>query len=106
MPKNMKIKLPASAKLLNTRKQVHAARRAILRRRGCSESAVMARNDGMAANGSTRKKMELNATNENWSNELKESCMGIKLSAVSNQQRISLHVTTAIADTFIRFNFL
>jgi len=41
------------------------ARLAMRRRRAGSESAVMARNDGTAANGSTRKKMELNATSEN-----------------------------------------
>src|SRR5437879_534484 len=75
IPKNLKIKLPAKANALSTTKHVQDARFAIRRRRDCSESAVIARNEGTAAKGSTRKKMELNATSENWKTELNDSCM-------------------------------
>jgi len=56
--------LSAMAKLVSTMKQVIAPLRAIRLRRAASALSVMARNDGMAANGSTRKKMELSASNE------------------------------------------
>ena len=45
-------------------KQVSAPLRAIRLRRGGSALAVMARNEGMAAKGSTRKKIELSASSE------------------------------------------
>jgi hypothetical protein len=41
------------------------------RRERLSAWAVMAKNGGTAANGSTRKKMELKATNENSVTELR-----------------------------------
>jgi hypothetical protein len=46
-------------------KQVNAPLRAMFLRRAWSTPLVMARNDGMVAKGSTRKKMELNASREN-----------------------------------------
>ena len=55
---------PAIAKLVSTIKAVNAPLRAIRLRLAGSALCVMARNDGMAANGSTRKKMELSASNE------------------------------------------
>ena len=45
-------------------KQVIAPLRAIRLRRTGSARPVIARNDGIAANGSTRKKIELSASNE------------------------------------------
>ena len=45
-------------------KQVIAPLRAMRLRRWGSARSVIARNDGIAANGSTRKKMELSASNE------------------------------------------
>ena len=45
-------------------KQVSAPLRAMRLRRWPSEPTVIARNDPMAANGSTRKKMELSASTE------------------------------------------
>ena len=53
-----------SAKLVNTMNVVSAPLRAMLLRRRRSALCVMARNDGIAANGSTRKKMELKASSE------------------------------------------
>ena len=64
IPNIRKMSWPASAKLVSTMKQVSAALRAMRLRRSASRSAVMARNDGMAAKGSTRKKMELSASTE------------------------------------------
>ena len=64
MPNMRKISCPATAKLVSTMKQVSEPLRAMrLRRRG-SACCVMARNEGIAANGSTRKKMELSASTE------------------------------------------
>ena len=65
IPNILKIKLPAKANAVSTRKQVMAARRARRRRSQRVSSIVIARNAGIAANGSTRKKIELNVTNEN-----------------------------------------
>ena len=56
---------PATANALNTTIAVTEAFHAILRRRCASAPAVTARKVGKAANGSTRKKMELNASTEN-----------------------------------------
>ena len=53
--------------IARTIKQVQAARAAIRRRRVPTESFVMARKAGMAANGSTRTKIDVNAMTENWS---------------------------------------
>ena len=56
--------------MLNTArtiKQVQAARAAIRRRRVPTESLVIARKAGIAANGSTRTKIDVNAMAENWS---------------------------------------
>src|SRR5438477_176747 len=75
MPKNLKMSPPARAKELSTMKQVMAARLAMRRRRPVSAPAVMARNEGTAAKGSTKKKMELKAMSENSSPSLKASCM-------------------------------
>jgi len=46
-------------------KHVSAPLRAIRFRRTASALSVIARNEGIAANGSTRKKTELNASSEN-----------------------------------------
>ena len=67
---------PAMAKLVRTMKAVSAPLRAMRLRRAWSALAVMARNDGMAAKGSTRKKMELNASNE-------KRTMGARVNSVS-----------------------
>src|ERR1700723_1411109 len=58
--------VPARANTDKTIKQVHEARSAMWRRRGRSEWAVMARKVGTAAIGSTRTKIDVNATRENW----------------------------------------
>src|SRR5580692_3152778 len=58
--------VPASANTDKTIKQVHDARSAMWRRRGRSEWPVMARKVGTAAIGSTRTKIDVNATRENW----------------------------------------
>src|ERR1700732_4070949 len=65
MPNILKIKLPTSAKEHSTIAQVQAARRAIWRRSDAGESAVMARNNGMTAKGSTRKNTEVSANSAN-----------------------------------------
>ncbi len=64
IPNILKIICPPTAKLVSTMKQVIAPLRAMRLRRTGSALCVIARNDGMAANGSTRKKMELNASSE------------------------------------------
>src|SRR5208283_2511765 len=64
MPNMRKMNWPAMAKLVSTMKQVIAPLRAIRLRRAASALSVMARKDGMAAKGSTRKKMELSASSE------------------------------------------
>jgi hypothetical protein len=65
IPNSRKIKAPAIAKLHNIRKQVQAARRAIRRLGSVPALAVMIRNVGTAAIGSTKKKIEVKATKEN-----------------------------------------
>src|SRR5437879_5012264 len=65
IPKNLKISVPAPAKVHSTTKQVQAARRAMRRRCCWPAFAVMAKNAGTAAIGSTRKKVDVNATKEN-----------------------------------------
>ena len=62
MPKRRKMRLPASANALNTMKHVSAAFLARRRCSPCPASAVMTRNAGIAANGSTRKKIEVSVT--------------------------------------------
>ena len=64
MPNMRKMNCPARAKDVSTMKHVSAALRAMRLRRAVSAPAVMARNDPMAANGSTRKKIELSASTE------------------------------------------
>jgi hypothetical protein len=56
---------PATANALNTTSAVTEAFHAIFRLRCASTPAVTARNVGRAANGSTRKKIELSASREN-----------------------------------------
>ena len=56
---------PARAKAVRTMKQVSEAFHAMRRRRAGSTPEVMAMKEGMAAKGSTRKKMELSARSEN-----------------------------------------
>jgi len=65
MPNIRKISRPATANDVNTMKHVNEAFNAILLRRFASAPEVMAINEGMAANGSTRKKIELKARTEN-----------------------------------------
>src|ERR1700674_5401140 len=65
MPNILKIRLPATAKTLRTIAQVHAERCAICRRSVCGESAVMAKNMGITAKGSTRKKTDVTASRVN-----------------------------------------
>ncbi len=65
MPNILKISCPARAKLVSTIKQVSAALRAMRFRRTASTLCVIARNEGIAAKGSTRKKIELSASTEN-----------------------------------------
>ncbi len=64
MPNMWKITWPPRAKLVSTMKQVSAALRAMRLRRAASSCSVMARNDPIAANGSTRKKIELSASTQ------------------------------------------
>ena len=64
LPKMRKMIWPPTAKLVSTMKQVRAPLRAMRLRRAGSAPSVMARNEGMAAKGSTRKKMELSASTE------------------------------------------
>lgn len=64
IPNSRKISCPAIAKLVSTMKHVSAPLRAMRLRRGASAVCVMARKEGIAANGSTRKKIELNASSE------------------------------------------
>ena len=64
IPKSRKINCPPTAKLVSTMKQVSAPLRAIRLRRAASALPVIARNEGIAANGSTRKKIELSASTE------------------------------------------
>jgi hypothetical protein len=64
MPKTRKIPSPANANVPSTIKVVNAPLRAVRFRRAESEPAVMARKVGSAANGSTRKKIELSASSE------------------------------------------
>ena len=52
------------AKEVSTMKQVNAPRSAIRFRRRASAPVVMARKVGIAASGSTRKKIELSASTE------------------------------------------
>jgi len=65
MPNILKMYWPATANALSTTRAVIEAFHAIFRRRAASAPLVTARNVGSAANGSTRKKMELNASTEN-----------------------------------------
>src|SRR5579862_5695490 len=67
IPNSLKIRVPAPAKAESTRKQVQAARRAMRRRWSTSAPAVMIKNVGIAAIGSTRKKIEVRDTRKNWS---------------------------------------
>ena len=64
MPNILKMSWPPTAKPVSTIKHVNAPVRAIRRRRLGSALSVMARNAGMAAKGSTRKKIELSASTE------------------------------------------
>ena len=65
MPNILKIKLPATANVERTIAQVHAERRAIQRRSCGGESEVTARKSGITVKGSTRKKIEVAASNAN-----------------------------------------
>lgn len=65
IPKSLKMRVPASEKRPRTRKQVQAAWRAIRRRFSSLSSAVITRNAGIVASGSTMMKIELRHTNEN-----------------------------------------
>src|SRR5271155_4594075 len=64
IPNIRKMYRPATANALRTTSAVTDAFHAIFRRRAASAPAVTARNVGSAANGSTRKKMELSASTE------------------------------------------
>src|SRR5271156_4939195 len=65
IPNILKIRLPASANAQSTIPQVHAERRAISRRSVCGDSTVIAKNMGITAKGSTRKKTDVNASRAN-----------------------------------------
>src|SRR5579862_774509 len=65
IPNSLKIRVPAIAKLQSTAKQVQAARLAICCLRSAPAPAVIIRKVGIAAIGSTKKKIEVKATNEN-----------------------------------------
>ncbi len=65
IPNIRKIYCPPSAKADKNTSAVSEAFPAILRRFAASAPAVTARNVGSAANGSTRKKIELSASSEN-----------------------------------------
>src|SRR3978361_1649580 len=58
--------VPVSANPESTAKHVQVARRAIRFRLDRSEFAVITRNAGTAAKGSTRKKIDVKAISENW----------------------------------------
>ena len=65
IPNILKMYCPATANALSTTIAVTDAFHAIFRLRCGIAPAVTARNVGSAANGSTRKKIELNASTEN-----------------------------------------
>jgi hypothetical protein len=75
IPNNLKMNDPVSAKRLSTMKQVQEARTAMRRRAAESARLVIARKGGTAAKGSTRKKIEQNATNENELMDVKNEWM-------------------------------
>jgi len=62
IPNKRKSSCPPTAKLVSTIKHVRAPLRAMRLRRAASPPSVIARNDPIAANGSTRKKIELSAS--------------------------------------------
>jgi hypothetical protein len=64
MPKTRKMASPANANPPSTISVVSAPLRAMRFRRAESDPSVIARKVGSAANGSTRKKMELSASSE------------------------------------------
>jgi hypothetical protein len=64
IPNKRKMYCPATAKLASTTKAVMLAFLAVARRSAAFSPSVTARNVGSAANGSTRKKMELSASKE------------------------------------------
>jgi len=74
-------------------KHVSAAFRAIRFRRSASALSVIAINEGIAANGSTRKKMELNASTE-------KRTIGARLSSLNATAAGFVQVTSK--DTILR----
>ena len=66
IPRMSKINVPTNANPVNRQKQVIEARLAIDFRCSSVDEAVIARNVGTRANGSTRKKMEESVTRKNW----------------------------------------
>ena len=59
IPKILKIRLPPSANAMSVIAQVHAPRRASTRRCAGASRAVIARNVGMTANGSTMNRIDV-----------------------------------------------
>jgi hypothetical protein len=76
MPNALKIRLPARENTQRTIPQVHAERRAITRRSDAGKSAVMAKNMGITAKGSTRKKTDVAASRVNSKTCVNIWCMG------------------------------
>src|SRR3984893_71139 len=65
MRRALKIRLPATANVLSAMPQVQAERRAMSLRTDDEEFTVMARNIGITAKGSTRKKTDVTASSAN-----------------------------------------
>jgi len=77
MLKILKITLPVTANDVSTRKQVHAACRAMRARFSRLSFAVSTRNGGIVASGSTMKNTELRVKNENSRTALSSGCISV-----------------------------
>src|ERR1700722_5512373 len=99
MPNILKIKLPTRAKEQRTMAHVQAARRAICRRPGSGESAVMARNNGITVKGSTRKNTDVRANSANSRTGVK--FMGVRYLAQYNETKIRRRHGSIFAKKFV-----
>src|SRR5580700_386517 len=105
MPNILKIKLPTRAKQQRTMAHVQAARRAICRRSEAGESSVMARNNGITPNGSTRKNTEVRANSANSRTAVK--FMGVRCVAkdrtTNGTRHLSIFAQKFVASRLIWF---
>ena len=82
IPNILKISCPQTANTVNTIQAVNEPLRAIRLRRSGVMLPVIARKEGIVANGSTRKKIELSANTEKrtsgaWLNSFNAVCAGL-----------------------------